>query len=356
MSATQARRIFAGGAHFKTNAFHYRGGLFRKEVGDGPWESLTRDLPDQVEARVIRVHPTQHDVLYVGTQDGVYRSTDGGSRWERLGFPEKGVVIWSLEFHPTRPEIMYAGAAPFALWRSTDGGNHWKKVESAISMEHCPMAFPTRGIGIAVDPAHPDDVYAALEVSGVMLSRDAGETWQDLSQPLIDLSVRHDHLKSRIQADTDASGMLDSHAIVISPAKPGRVFLAVRMGIFTSDDYGASWKDIEVGRYSPLTYCRAVIVSKHDPKKMYAGLSPASRSHDGSLFRTLDLGETWSRYDRGIKANATMMYIAEHPTDPKQVCCISRCGQVFNTLDDGQTWSEWKLPDNVEDTYTVACI
>jgi hypothetical protein len=29
---------------------------------------------------------------------------------------------------------------------------------------------------------------------------------------------------------------------------------------------------------------------------------------------------------------------------------------VFNTMDDGQTWSEWKLPDNVEDTYTVACI
>jgi photosystem II stability/assembly factor-like uncharacterized protein len=250
---------------------------------------------------------------------------------------------------------MYAGAAPFALWRSTDGGNRWTKIESAISMEHCPMAFPTRGIGIAVDPAHPDHVYAALEVSGVMLSRDAGETWQDISQPLIDLSTRHEHLKSRLQSDTDASGMLDSHAIAISPAQPGRVFLAVRMGIFRTDDLGASWHDIEVGRHSPLTYCRAVLVSRHDPKKMYAGLSPASRSHDGSLYRSLDLGETWARYDRGIKADATMMYIAEHPTDPKQVCCISRCGQVFNTLDDGRTWTQWKLPEGVEDAYAVAC-
>ena len=39
----------------------------------------------------------------------------------------------------------------YAIQRSTDGGNHWKKIESAISMEHCPMAFPTRGIGIAVE-------------------------------------------------------------------------------------------------------------------------------------------------------------------------------------------------------------
>ena len=51
-----------------------------------------------------------------------------------------------------------------------------------------------------------------------------------------------------------------------------------------------------------------------------------------------------------------MVLLSRYPIDAKHVCCISRCGQVFNTMDDGQTWSEWKLPDNVEDTYTVACI
>lgn len=351
------RHVFAGGAHFKTsNGLKYRGGLFRKAVGDDPWESLTRDLPDQVEARVIRIHPRQRDVIYVGTQDGPYRSLDGGNRWERLAFPERNAVIWSIEFHPTRPEVMYAGTAPFGLYRSVDGGDHWTKLESALSMEHCPMAFPTRAIGIAVDPARPDDLYAALEVSGVMLSRDGGDTWQDLSEPLIKLSEDHAHLKSRIQADTDASGMLDSHAIVISPARPGRAFLAVRMGIFVSDDLGASWHDIEVGRFSPLTYCRAVMVSPHDPNTLFAGLSPASRSHDGSLYRSTDLGETWRRYDRGVQPKATMMGIAQHLADPAHVCCISRCGQVFNTMDDGKTWSEWKLPEGVEDTYAVACI
>ena len=73
-----------------------------------------------------------------------------GFRPPALGFPERGVVIWSLAFHPTRPEVMYAGSAPFALYRSVDGGDNWKKIDSAVSMEHCPMAFPTRAIGIAV--------------------------------------------------------------------------------------------------------------------------------------------------------------------------------------------------------------
>ncbi|RPI42145.1 MAG: hypothetical protein EHM59_18545 [Betaproteobacteria bacterium] len=355
MARNQTTRVFAGGAHYTTRAGEkYRGGLFRRSPGDAQWESLTAGLPDQVEARVIRLHPGKRDVVYAGTQDGPYRSLDGGNRWERLGFPERGAVIWTLEFHPGRPEVMYAGTAPFALYRSLDGGDTWRKLEGAVSPEHCPMDFPTRAIGLAANPAKPDELYAALEVSGVIRSADGGETWADLSAPLIDLADKP-QLKSRIGGSTDAEGMLDSHAIVMSAAHPDRVILAVRMGLFRSDDQGRHWTDMEVGRFSPLTYCRAVVVSPHDPRTLYAGLSPASRSTDGSLYRSDDLGSTWRRYDRGIKANATMMAISVHPADPNQVYCVSRCGQVFGTADGGETWHEWPLPKGVEDVYAVAC-
>jgi hypothetical protein len=263
-------------------------------------------------------------------------------------------MVWSIAFHPTRPQIMYAGIAPVGIYRSEDGGDTWKKLPGATSPGHCEMGFPVRVTRIVVDPGLPDDVYAALEVSGVIRSADGGDTWTDLSAPLIKLADAP-HLKSRIGSDIDAEGMLDSHAFAVSAAAPGTAFLAVRMGLFRSDDRGASWRDIEIGRFSPLTYCRDVIVSPCDPRVMYACLSIAARSTNGSLYRSEDVGRTWRRFDHGLDVRGTMMAVTAHPRDPARVYCVSRCGQVFGTEDTGATWREYPLPAGVEDVYAVAC-
>jgi photosystem II stability/assembly factor-like uncharacterized protein len=112
---------------------------------------------------------------------------------------------------------------------------------------------------------------------------------------------------------------------------------------------------MEVGRFSPLTYGRDIRVSPQDPRVLYACLSPAARSEDGSLYRSADLGETWPRFDRGVKAESTMMAVALHPRDADSVYCVSRTGQVFGTRDGGRTWSEDRLPDGVNDVYAIAC-
>ena len=49
---------------------------------------------------------------------------------------------------------------------------------------------------------------------------------------------------------------------------------------------------MEIGRFSPLTYGRDIRVSPHDPKVMYACLSPAARSTDGAIYRSDDVGQT----------------------------------------------------------------
>ncbi len=355
MASNRPKRIYAGGGNYVTSSgARYTGGLFQREPGPGEWRALTRGLPDQVEARAFIVHPQDPDVVFVGTQDGPYRTINGGERWERLGFPERGAVVWSLAMHPSDPKILYAGLAPVGIYRSEDGGDNWQKLAGAFSPGHCAMDFPTRTIRIAIDPNRPSEVYAALEVSGVIRSSDGGETWTDLSAPLIKLAEAP-HLKSRIGSQIDAEGMLDSHALAVTPAAPGTAFLAVRMGLFRTDDYGRSWSDMQIGRFSPLTYCRDVAVSQHDSKLMYACLSPASRSTDGSLYRSEDLGHSWRRFDHGIKANATMMAVSVHPSDPARVYCVSRCGQVFGTEDTGASWQEYPLPAAVQDVYAVAC-
>ena len=217
------------------------------------------------------------------------------------------------------------------------------------------MGFPTRVIRIVADGSVGDDVYAGLEVSGVLRSADGGDTWSDMSEG-IKMLAEQPHLKSRIGSAFDTEGMLDTHALALTSARPGAPFLATRMGIFQSADRGVSWQDMQIGRFSPLTYCRDVIVSPHDARVMYACLSPAARSKDGSLYRSDDVGETWRRFDKGVKANATMMAVAAHPTDRARVYCVSRCGQIFGTEDEGASWHEYRLPDEVGDAYAVACI
>jgi photosystem II stability/assembly factor-like uncharacterized protein len=330
-----------------------RGGLFRQAVGDDRWEPLTKGLPEPAAIQAITVHPGNPRTIFAGTQDGPYRSDDGGTTWTRPDFP-RDRQVWSITVHPTNPRVIYAGTSPIGVFQSEDGGDTWRRLPNAVQPERLKMGFACRVMRLAIVPGRPDEIYAALEVGGAMRSLDGGENWTDCSDDLVALAERP-HLKSRIQSDSETEGMLDAHALAVSAAAPGSVFLAVRMGLFQSDDRGKSWRDLEIGRFSPLTYGRDIRVSPHDPRTLYACLSPAARSEDGSLYRSTDLGRTWSRLDHGVKANATMMALALHPRDPEQVYCVSRCAQVFGTQDGGTTWRESRLPDGVKDVYALAC-
>jgi photosystem II stability/assembly factor-like uncharacterized protein len=347
----EASYVYAGAAQATAGT---RGGLYRRNIDGGGWQALSDSLPDDLQVQAITVHPAETDVVYVGAHSGIYRSGDRGDRWERLPLPAGAAQVWSVLVHPQDHRVVYAGASPVGVYRSDDGGDHWRQLPAPNLPERVKMGFSCRVMRLAADADNPDHVFATLEVGGVMRTFDGGETWEDCSAGLIELAERP-HLKSKIQSDTEIEGMMDGHALCVSDTSPGTVFLAVRMGLFRSADQGLSWQDMEVGRFSPLTYARDVRVSPQDANVLYACLSPAARSQDGSLYRSKDLGETWSRFEHDVKAEATMMAVGLHPSDPNQVHCVSRSGQVFTTLDGGGSWQEHRLPEGVRDVYAVAC-
>ena len=99
------------------------GGIFRQTAGDDRWRHLTNGLPEITQVQAIAVHPTNPDVIYIGTRSGPYRSADRGEHWERLPFPDDKTEVWSVLVHPANPRTLYAGTSPVGVYRSDDGGD-----------------------------------------------------------------------------------------------------------------------------------------------------------------------------------------------------------------------------------------
>jgi photosystem II stability/assembly factor-like uncharacterized protein len=342
---TDQSYVYAGVGQWRGGT---RGGVFRLNVGDGECTHLTNGLPEEAHVQAVTVDPEHPATVYIGTQDGPYRSTDRGDHWERLGFPDREMQVWSIFVDPKNPRTLYAGTSPVAVYRSEDGGDNWRRLADPQMPDRVRMPFACRVMRLAKDPGHQAEIYAVLEVNGVMRSLDDGDSWQDCSEDLI-------RLAGPDASPRDREGMLDGHALSLSAAGPRTVFVAVRKGLFRSTDRGTSWQDMEIGRFSPLRYGRDIRVSPHDPRVLYACLSPAAQSTDGALYRSQDLGQSWQRFDQGVKAEATMMGVALHPRDPDQVYAVTRCGQIFGTSDGGRSWREYRLPQGCEDTYAIAC-
>ena len=96
-------------------------GVFRRnddsDHSAGAWEQLGGSMIEGVQVQAITVHPDDSNIVFAGARDGLYRSKDAGTHWDKLPVPE-GLEVWGVSVHPHNPQILYAGTSPVGVLRS----------------------------------------------------------------------------------------------------------------------------------------------------------------------------------------------------------------------------------------------
>ncbi len=312
-------------------------GLYRKESGEAHWENLTRGMAPSAQVRTIAIHPDNPNVIFAGTQRGVYRSKDRGDNWERMNLTE-GRVVWSLKFHPGDPNTMFLGTEGSEIFKSVDGGENWEYQATISNPDSVQMAFATRILGLAIEADSPDHMYAALEVGGAARSSDGGKSWRIVNR--------------NFAGDVD---LMDLHGVAVGGSDSSSVFISNRVGVWRTRDRGENWENLEFDKYSPIKYSRGVQADPTNSNTLYACVGMNFGSEEGGVLRTTNLGDTWERFDKGIAPKSTTFGVSVNAQDPNQVYFCSRKGQVFGTHDSGDSWTEHSLPDTVSNVISVAC-
>ena len=344
MTTSRTSYVYVGLAGETAPGRPVKSGLYRMAVGDDRWELVTRGLPAAPAIRAIATHPEAADTVYVGTQDGPYRSTDHGEHWEKLDVPDHGLPVWSLAFDPRNTKVLYAGYENCEIYRSEDAGERWRQLPVTVRFPEITVAAGSnpakRVLKLAASPANPDEIYGAIEVGGVIRSLDGGEHWDNMSHG------------QYVNDDT-----VDMHGVLVGRWRPGQVFAIGRAGLFCSADRGEHWASARLEPLNPngQTYCRDIRETPGDSKTIWVAAGATFQSEVGVLFRSKDGGASWSRVDMGVKPKTTMFTLAFDTRQPRRMFCATSGGEVFASEDGGQSWGARPLPEGATQVYAMGC-
>ncbi len=184
-------------------------GVYRSDDGGQTWHKtlfLARDTgasdlvldplhPDVVYAGMWRFRRSAWHLTSGGTDDGVYKSTDGGQTWHRLtgaGLPKGPLGRIGLAVAPSDPNRIYALIESDAglLWRSDDAGAHWTLRSTNTLINERPFYYSR----IVVDPHDPNHLFSVSV--HLAQSYDGGASWH-----LSGRNVHGDHHDVWMSAD-----------------------------------------------------------------------------------------------------------------------------------------------------------
>ena len=150
--------------------------VFRSNDGGAMWRRTGLQVPQFEAWGSLLVHPKSSGTVWIGGH-GLYRSTDSGATWTRLGNGLRGFVL-DLVLDPSAPDKLTAAVwsdGSRKVFQSRDGGGHWRPASSGLPPGELVW-------DLAVDPARPATVYAATE-AGVFVTDTGGARWHSLGGP-----------------------------------------------------------------------------------------------------------------------------------------------------------------------------
>ncbi len=316
------------------------GGLWESTNHGTTWAPIFDDEPTGTFG-VVAIAPSDPRVIWAGTGeqnnrqssswgDGVYRSTDGGGTWTRVGL-ERTRAIGRIVVDPTNPDVAWV-AALGNLWkpspergvfRTADGGRTWSKVLFVDTT--------TGVVDLVADPHDAKTLYAAAYQrqrtpwgyngggpgSGIYRSRDGGDTWTRLSGGL----------------PTTQMGRI---GLATARNTPGLVYAIVENadagGLYRTADGGESWTRVNEYNERPVYYS-SLYVDPTDDQRLYLLARWFHRSDDGGrTWRTLPTEPT---YDVGLKGDYHAMWI--DPGDSRHFY-LAGDGGLYQTWDRGETY------------------
>jgi photosystem II stability/assembly factor-like uncharacterized protein len=331
------------------NVFYFGsvgGGLWKSTNAGRTWNPIF-DSENAASIGAIAVAASDSNVIYVGTGeadmrdsiafgDGVYKSTDAGRTWTRLGL-ESTRQIGKIAVDPANANVVFVAAMGHlygpnpdrGVFRSRDGGRTWQKV-----------LFTNDNVGaidVVIDPRNSQVVYASLwntrrppwyiyaptngPGGGIYKSTDGGSTWTQLTSGL-------------------AAEGFGRSGIAIAPSLPTRVYAIVDAkegGLYRSDDAGATWTkaSADARLWGRGWYFTKVAVDPRNPEIVYVPNVAIYRSKDG--------GKTWGAPMRGSPGGDDYHQLWINPTDPAVMIVASDQGAIVtvNGTADIPDWSSW---------------
>lgn len=321
------------------------GGVWKSTDGGINWESVSdNSVFGTGSVGAIAVADSDPNTIYVGMGespirgnvshgDGVYKSTDAGKTWKRVGLEDTRQVP-RIRIHPKNPDLVYVAALGHVwgpndqrgVFRSKDGGKTWEKILS--------RGNKAGAIDLILDPSNPNTIYAGFwEVyrkpwtlesggpgSGIFKSTDGGDTWTELT--------RNNGLPK---------GTIGKVGITVSPANPERIWAIVEAedgGVFRSDNGGTTWTRVNEERRlrQRAWYYTRIYADPKNADSVYVLNVGFFRSNDG--------GRTFAAIGVPHGDNHDL-WIA--PDDPNRMI-ESNDGGANVSFNGGRSWTEQDQP------------
>lgn len=208
-----ARHLFA--SYYNLHIYRFRGNTY-KDVSPPAGE----DEQNFVWMCFIAMDPNASRTVFTGTYR-VWRTRSDGDSWTAVSPPLDNGRISAIDIARADSRRIYVGTENGGFFRSLNGGNTWSANLASATL---PGHTITR---LGSSPQDENMVFATVANFGhshVFLSRDGGETWEDIDKGRLP-DVPH-------------------HSLAVPNDGSGRLFVCSDAGVFVSEDLGGTWSNL----------------------------------------------------------------------------------------------------------------